>query len=475
MVFKIYNSLTRKIETFQPINPPRVGLYTCGPTVYDYTHIGHARKYVNDDLLKRALVLLGYQVFHVQNITDVGHLVSDQDFGEDKLEKGARKTGKTVWQVARYFTRHFQNTMEKLNILTPNIICRATDHIDDQINLIKKIIQKGYGYETAEAVYFNTAKFKKYSHLFKQKLEEKKIAARSEIQTGKYKKNPADFVLWFKRVGRFKNHIMHWQSPWGDGFPGWHIECSAMSMKYLGETFDIHTGGQDHLSLHHPNEIAQSEAATGKPFVRYWIHHAFLKVNDQKMSKSLGNYYRLEDLEKKGFSPMALRYLYLTGHYRKELNFTFAALKSAEEAYQKLKQQIFQLQDQQKERQQLSEEKLAKIDIFRSRFFQAITNDLNIPQAVSLLWEVLKSNLPAGDKYDLILFFNEVFGLTFPKEKLIIPAEIKKLAKARQTARLKGDFSTADKLRKQIAQKGYLIEDQQNTYLIKPNPKNHAF
>src|SRR3990167_5528692 len=259
-------------------------MYTCGPTVYDYAHIGHARKYVYDDLLRRVLSANGLEVMHVQNVTDVGHLVSDADEGEDKLEKGAREMKRTVWEAAEFFTRDFYKMADSMNILRPTITARATDHIKEQTDLI-------------------------------QKLADKQVAVREEVKTGEHKRHPADFALWFKRVGRFADHQMHWESPWGDGFPGWHIECSAMSMKYLGESFDIHTGGEDHLPVHHPNEIAQAEAATGKLLARYWVHNAFLLIDGQKMSKSLGNLFRVEDVVEKGFSPLALRYLYLTAHY----------------------------------------------------------------------------------------------------------------------------------------------------------------
>lgn len=464
-MLKLYNSLSRQIEEFHPLNPPTVGMYTCGPTVYDYAHIGHGRKYVNDDVLRRTLTVLGYNVTHVQNITDVGHLVSDSDTGEDKLEKGAKKTGKTVWEVAGFYTKHFYDSMDKLNILRPTVICKATDHIKEQIELITKIIDKGYGYETPEAVYFDTSKFKKYGSLFGQKLEEKKIAARAEVQKGEHKKNPTDFVLWFKRVGRFKDHTMHWPSPWGDGFPGWHIECSAMSMKYLGETFDIHTGGEDHLSIHHPNEIAQSEAATGKLFAKYWVHNAFMLVDGKKMSKSLGNYYLVEDIEKKGFNPMALRYFYLTAHYRKQINFTLEALKAANEAYKNLSNLMTQYKKE-TERNQLSEEKLKKVEDFKSRFNFALEDDLNLPQCLGVTWEVVKSNIPPADKYDLISSFNQVFGLIWEKEASI-PAEIEDLAKKRWDLRKQGKFQEADKLREEVEQKGFQILDQQSNYIVK--------
>lgn len=463
---KIYNSLTRKLEPFKPINPPQVGMYACGQTVYDYTHIGHGRKYVNDDILRRTLTMFGYKVTHVQNVTDVGHLVSDADSGEDKLEKGARRIGKTVWEVAEFFTKHFYNTMDKLNVLRPNIVCRATDHIKEQIELVQKLIDKGYAYDTPEAVYFDVSKFKNYGKMLGQKPEEKRVAARKEIQKGEHKRNPFDFALWFKRVGRFRNHVMHWQSPWGDGFPGWHIECSAMSMKYLGETIDIHTGGEDHLSLHHPNEIAQSEAATGKQFVKFWVHHAFLKVDGRKMSKSLGNIYRLEDLEAKGFSAMALRYLYLTAHYRQQMNFTFESLRAASEAYETLSSQMKQFRKS-NERSQLNQEKLKKIDDFKTYFQQALEDDLNLPRALSIAWQVVKSNIPSLDKYDLLSSFNEVFGLSFEEKETIIPTQVKELAQRRLKLRQEGKFTASDELRQKIEKMGYKVEDTNDSYLIK--------
>lgn len=454
------NSLTRKKEKFEPINAPYVGMYTCGMTVYDYAHIGHGRKYVTDDILKRVLTVNGYKVKHVQNVTDVGHLVSDADEGEDKLEKGAVKQGKTVWEVAEYFTKNFYDSMDKLNIIRPDVICKATDHIKEQIDLVSKLVEKGFAYNTPEAVYFDVTKFDKYGEAFGQKLEDKKIAVRSDVQTGEYKKHPADFALWFKRVGRFKNHAMHWTSPWGDGFPGWHIECSAMSMKYLGEQFDIHTGGEDHLSIHHPNEIAQSEAATGKtPFVKYWLHTAFLMVGGKKMSKSLGNFYTIEDVEKKGFDPLSLRYLYLGAHYRDPLNFTWESLEASQKALEKLKSQVSSLKLE-KERTILSREKEVKIIEFRNRFDLAIADDLNTAKALAVLWEVLKSNIPSSDKYDLALSFDEVLGLNLSENVIVeIPEYIKELMEKREQLRREKKFEESDKIRKQIEDAGYSVKD----------------
>jgi len=406
----LYNSLTKQKELFTPIDSDSVKLYTCGMTVYDYAHIGHGRKYVMDDILKRTLEYNGFKVNHVQNVTDVGHLVSDADEGEDKLEKGAKKQNKTVWEVAEFFTKNFYDSMDKLNIIRPSTICKATDHITEQIELIDKLFKNGYAYDTPEAVYFDTAKFADYGKLFGQKLEDKKTGVRVEVKTDENKRNNADFALWFKRVGKFTDHVMHWESPWGDGFPGWHIECSAMSMKYLGEQIDIHTGGEDHLSIHHPNEIAQSEGATGKnPFSKFWVHYAFLMVDGTKMSKSLGNYFTIQDILDKGIDPIALRYLYLGAHYKKPMNFTWQSLESASKGLKRLKSTVDSLRTT--DRTTLSEEKNEKIEEFRIKFNEAINDDLNTSKAMAVLFEMLKSNIPSEDKYDLAVSFDEVLGL----------------------------------------------------------------
>lgn len=407
----LYNSLTRQKELFTPIDKNGVKLYTCGITAYDYAHIGNARKYVMDDILRRTLEFNGYKVNHVQNVTDVGHLVSDADEGEDKLEKGAKKQNKTVWEVAEFFGNNFYEMMDKLNNLRPTTICKATDHIKEQIELILKLFENGYAYDTEEAVYFDTSKFEDYGKLFGQKMEDKKVGVRDEVKTDENKRNNADFALWFKRVGKFFDHVMHWESPWGDGFPGWHIECSAMSIKYLGEQMDIHTGGEDHLSIHHPNEIAQSEGATGKiPFSKFWMHIAFLSVDGKKMSKSLGNFYNIQDVLDKGFDPIALRYLYLGAHYKKPMNFTWQSLESASKGLARLKHQISIINNQ-KNRTVLSEEKNIKIEEFRTKFNGAINDDLNTSKAMAVLFEMLKSNIPSEDKYDLAISFDEVLGL----------------------------------------------------------------
>lgn len=464
---KLYNTLSRKIEEFKPLNPPNVSLYTCGPTVYDYTHIGHMRTYVNNDILKRTLIFLGYKVKHVMNITDVGHLTGDDDWGEDKLEKGAKKTGKTVWEVAKFYTDFYFQTTDALNILRPDIICKATDHIKKMLQLINQLEKKGFTYKTKEAVYFDTSKFVYYGKLSGQKLEEKLKGARDDVYLDPGKKNPTDFALWFFRVGRFKDHTMHWDSPWSDGFPGWHIECSAMSMKYLGETIDIHTGGVDHIPLHHENEIAQSEGATGKPFVRFWFHNNFLMVNNQKMSKSLNNFYTVDDLKKHEIEPLAIRYLFLQSHYRQILNFTWQSAKAAQEGLNKLRNIIIDLKKNNSLTRQ-SVNSLTKSTSFRESFIKRLENDLQTSEAIAVMWKMLRSDLSHKQKLELFFNFDQVLGLKLDevKEKKI-PKEIIKLAEERLQARKIGDFKKSDELRKKIELKDYGILDTKEGFKIR--------
>ena len=462
---KLYNTLTRQLEEFKPIEKNNLSLYTCGPTVYDFTHIGHIRAFVFNDTLRRILEYLGYDVKHVMNITDVGHLSDDADNGEDKMEKGARKYGKTVWDVAKFYTDFFFTSMDTMNNLRPKIVCKATDHVPEMIELVKKLIQKGHAYETKEAVYFDVSTFKEYGKLSGQKSEDKKDAVRKEVYVDPEKKHPADFALWFKRVGKFKDHTMHWESPWGDGFPGWHIECSAMAMKYLGNTIDIHTGGIDHIPVHHENEIAQSEAASGVPFVHYWMHYHFLQVEGQKMSKSLANFFTIEDITKRGIHPMAFRLLLLQSHYRQPMNFTWKALDGAQEAYLKLKLQINNLKLDTTRHPELVEGSHE----FKTKFVDFIENDLQTPQALAVLFTMLKSDLSSEEKYELVKNFDRVLGLELLKEEKVdaIPEEIIALAEARKQAKEKKEYEKSDELRKQIEEKGYKIEDSKGEYTLK--------
>jgi len=330
---KIYNTKTRKKDEFIPIAPPKVTMYNCGLTVYDYAHIGNLRSFTMADCIRRSLELLGYEVLQVQNFTDVGHLTTDGDTGEDKLEKGAKRIGKTVWDVAQYYIDAALVDFNKMNFLPPQFRPRATDHINEQINMISKLFEHGYAYETSSAVYYDTSKFPNYGILSGQKQDEKLSKVREEVIEDNEKRNHADFRLWQKAIGEHASHSMKWESPWGTGFPGWHIECSAMAQKYLGDTIDIHTGGVDHIPVHHTNEIAQSEGSTGKPFANYWYHNEFLQVDGKKMSKSLGNFFTLSDLEEKGYSAMDLRYFFYSANFRKIQNFTFEALDFSKTSY----------------------------------------------------------------------------------------------------------------------------------------------
>lgn len=451
---RIYNTLSRAVEEFQPMNPPTVNMYCCGPTVYDYTHIGHLWKYTWDDVVRRTLTLMGYEVKHVMNITDVGHLVSDADEGEDKLEKGARKTGKTVWEVANYYTDYFNEAIRSMGISPPHMVCKATEHISQMIALIQTLEKRGYTYATDEAIYFDTSKFEGYGKLAGQKLNEKRQAVRAEVQTDAHKKNPHDFALWFRRVGRFQDHTMHWQSPWGDGFPGWHIECSAMSMHHLGPQLDIHTGGIDHISVHHPNEIAQSEGATGKkPFVKYWVHYNFVQIEGQKMSKSLENFITLNDIVSKGFHPHALRLLFLQSHYRSELNFTWNALEASQKALEKLQDAHAALPA-----------RINQHDSFHpmaQEVKEALAQDFNTAKALATVWSAVKD--PALDvqtKRDVLDTANDVFGLALSKDDVEnVPETVVSLAKKRAQAKKQGDFATADALRSQINEAGYDVKD----------------
>jgi len=463
---QLFNSLSRQKEDFIPLNPPRVGIYTCGPTVYQSVHIGNFRSYILSDLLVRTLKYFGYQVTHVMNVTDVGHLTSDADTGEDKMEKGARRENKTAWEVAKHYETTFWQDYDKLNLTRPDISCRATEHISDQVILIQKLEQKGFTYKTSDGIYFDTAKFPNYGKL--STLDQ--IQAGARVEENPEKKSPRDFALW-KFTPKNKTRDMEWDSPWGRGFPGWHIECSAMSMKYLGESFDIHLGGEDLVSTHHPNEIAQSEAATGKPFVKYWIHGAYLLVDGGKMSKSKQNIYTISDIENYHINPLALRYLYLTGHYQDQLNFTWDSLKSAAKALQNFQSLFHEWQSPANApRTTLSVEKLDKADSFRAAFRNYLEDNLSLPQALTVAWSVAKSNLPPEDKRDLLLDFDEVLGLRFgqslaPSEP---PASVKKLAEEREAARQAKDFPAADSVRLKIESLGWLVEDTPQGPKLKP-------
>ena len=460
MVLQIYNTLTRKKEIFTPLKNNLVGLYTCGPTVYHYAHIGNLRTYIFEDILKRVLLYNKFKVKHVMNITNVGHLTSDSDTGEDKMEKGAKREGKSVWQIADFYTKAFMEDIKKLNIIKANIFCKATDYIKEQIELITKLEKKGFTYIIEDGVYFDTSKLKDYGKLAKLDIEGLKAGTRVEFVKGK--KNITDFALW-KFSPKDKKRQMEWDSPCGKGFPGWHIECSAMSMKFLGETFDIHCGGIDHIPVHHTNEIAQSETATGKKFVNYWMHGEFLNLEKEKMAKSGENFITLSTLEKRDFDPLAYRFFCLSAHYRSSLNFSFEALESAKNGFEKLKNKIWEIK---KEKDKVKKEIKEK---YREEFLKLINNNLDMPGALALLWDLIKEKEISGkSKLDLILDFDKIFGLNLKdiKEEKI-PKEILNLVKQREKARQERNFAESDKLRKLIQEKGYTIGDTKGKPIVK--------
>jgi len=456
---KLFNTLSRKKEEFKPIKDKKVGLYTCGPTVYNFAHLGNLRTYIFEDVLKRVLQYDGYKVKHVMNITDVGHLTGDRDMGEDKLEKESKKEGKTAWQIAEFYTKAFKEDMKRLNLIEPDIWCKATDNIEAQIDLVKKLEDKGYTYKTSDGIYFDTSKFKDYTKLSHQKLSELQEGAR--VEKNEEKKNPTDFALW-KFSPKGEKRQMEWDSPWGVGFPGWHIECSAMSMKFLKDQLDIHCGGIDHINVHHTNEIAQSEAATGKPFFNYWVHGAFLNLEGgAKMAKSDENFLTLENaFVKKGINPLVYRFAAFLTHYRKPMEYSQSAVESAQNGLEHLYNQV----------RNLGIKKGKVNDNFKNKFLNVINDDLNMPQALAVVQEVLKSDLEDKDKLATVLDFDKVLGFNLAKigkEKIEIPKEIEKLIKAREEARNNKDWSRADELRDEINKAGYLVEDTNEGQVVK--------
>lgn len=450
--------MSRQLEDFEPLNDKEVTFYSCGPTVYDYAHIGNLRTYIFSDILKRVLLFDGYNVKHVMNITDVGHLTEESEQGEDKIERSARMEAKSALEIADFYAQAFKDDLRKLNIIEPNIWCKATDHINEQIELIKKLEEKGHVYKTSDGIYFDTSKVKDYGKLARLNLEGLEEGSRVDVNIEK--KNPTDFALW-KFSPQDKQRQMEWDSPWGKGFPGWHAECSAMSMKYLGETIDIHTGGIDHIPVHHTNEIAQSEAATGKPFVRFWAHGDFLLINEGKMAKSLGNFITLNTLPENGFDPIVYRIFCLSSHYRSKLNFSWEALEGAKNTWLRLKRKFLDLGRQ-----------TGEINVlFLEKFKTAVNDDLGMPQALAVFWEVFKSNISDFDKHATLLEFDKVLGLNLAElkeEQAVIPGEIMKLMEERKKARENKKWQKADELRKKIEDLGYEVEDTaQETHVRK--------
>ena len=459
MGLHLYNTLTRKKEEFKPIEEGKVSFYSCGPTVYNYAHIGNLRTYVFNDILKKVLKYNGYDVNHVMNITDVGHLTDDADDGEDKMEKGAKREGKTVWEVAEFYTQEFKKDIKKLNIDDPDVWPKATEHIKEIIELNQLIEKNGYAYQGKNGnLYFDTSKFDSYAELARLNLENLAEGARTEKDDNK--RNPTDFVLWFSLEGsKFgESHTMKWESPWGVGYPGWHIECCAMSSKYLGNHFDIHSGGIDHIPVHHTNEIAQAEAAFhNHPWVNYWIHANFLVIDKGKMAKSGENFLKLGLLEDKGYDPLAYRYFCLTAHYRSELSFSWEILDNAQNSFNKFKNRVIELKE--------SGENKCDADPlkYEDKFLNAINDDLNMPVALATAQEVLNDKeLSKTAKLSLLLKFDDVLSLgikDMKKEKVDVPEDIKKLLNERAKARDVKDFSKSDSIRNSIREKGYEVID----------------
>lgn len=460
MGLKVFNTLTRTKEDFVPIFDNVVRIYSCGPTVYNYAHIGNMRAYIFMDILRRILIYNGYKVKSVMNITDVGHLLSDADSGEDKMEKSAREQQKSPREIADTITKQFFDDLTALNIARPTVTPKATDNIAEMIEIVQALLLKGYAYETEDGIYFSVEKFPNYGSLSGINLEEQKSGARVEVND--QKRHPADFALWKKAQ---PNHIQQWDSPWGKGFPGWHIECTAMSNKFLGSPFDIHTGGIDHIPIHHENEIAQGECWLDKKCVNYWMHGEFMLYDGGKMSKSLGNCYLLTQLLERGYSSLHFRYFCLNTHYRQKLNFTFENLSAAKTAYDRLLEtlrQHFESTDKTDEN---------TLKTFDEEFIQAVNDDLNVSLALGIMWKLIK--LPKSkDIYNLTLKWDRVFGLSLDKlpkkqENIDIPAEIVALAKERLTARKNKDWAKSDLLRADINKKGYEIVDTKDCYEIK--------
>ena len=454
----LYNTLSRKEEIFQPISNV-VRMYCCGPTVYNYAHIGNLRTYIFEDVLKRTLIHSGYKVKHVINITDVGHLTGDNDEGEDKIEKSARETGKTVWEIADFYTNAFLKDFNSLNLIKPDLFCRATDHIQQMINLIKKLEDKGYTYISGGNVYFSIDKFKDYGRLARLKLEELKAGARTDIDNNK--KNPRDFVLWFTN-SKFSNQIMMWDSPWGRGYPGWHIECSAMSMNYLGDHFDIHCGGIDAIPVHHTNEIAQSEAVLGSTWVKYWLHGEFLLTDNGKMSKSSGEFLTLNTLVSKGYDPLDYKFFCYSAHYRSQLSFSLPALDASRTARLNLLKRIGDLK---KGKDYTIDEISDDSKKMLSEFDSYVNNDMSIPRALGVLFLVLKNTEIADEeKFFCVRYMDEVLGLNLDQSNSNnqIPEEIADLLALRDLKKKNKDWNSADKIRNEIESKGYIVKDTPN-------------
>ncbi len=449
----LYNTLSRRKEEFNPINRDFVGLYTCGPTVYNYAHIGNLRTYLFEDTLKRVLLYNGFTVKHVMNITDVGHLTGDRDMGEDKMETGARREGKSAWEIAAYYTEAFKRDIAHLNILEPDIWCKATDTIPEQIQLIRTLEDKGFTYKISDGIYFDTSKYKDYAKLSNQNLDALQEGAR--VEKNPEKKNSTDFALW-KFSPPDVNRQMEWDSPWGVGFPGWHIECSAMSMKFLGDHLDIHCGGVDHIDVHHTNEIAQSEAATGKKFFRFWMHGAFLNIHGgKKMAKSAENFLTLDSTYlQQNINPLVYRFAAFLTHYRKPMEYSDESVEAARNGLQHLQNQLRQLRREDPGQGMVHTQ-------FKDRLLSAINDDLNMPRAMAVVQETLKADISGADKVTTVLDFDRVLGLDLAKidRQDALPEEVRRLADERKRARQEKNWAASDRLRDEIQNLGFVVQD----------------
>lgn len=458
MGIKIYNTLTRKKEEFKPIDEKEIRMYSCGPTVYYFAHIGNLRAYLFMDNLRRVLKYNGYKLKHVMNITDVGHLVSDADEGEDKMMKAAKRENKNPFEIAEFYMNAFLKDIDSLNIDRPEIIARATEHIDIMEEYVKKIIENGYTYQTEDTVYFDTSKLDKYGMLSNRNVEDQKAGAR--VKFDKNKRNISDFALWIKAP---ENHIMKWDSFFGKSYPGWHLECSAMGYKYLGDHFDIHTGGVDHIPIHHENEIAQSKGFSGKIPANYWMHVEFLQINGGKMSKSLNNLYTLKDLEEKGYEPLVYRMFNYTSNYRAQINFTFEAMDAAKVALNRLREGYLKHKEGTDD---ISDEEIA---LYEEKFLEAINDDLNMPVAMSVVWDVVKNPKKSKKLQNLLLKFDEVLGLNlkeYQKQENVLPEDVQELVNQRNIARQNKDWSESDRIRDILTQKGYTVKDSKEGTIV---------
>lgn len=455
MSIKLYNTLTKEKEDFTPINVDAVRIYTCGPTVYSYAHIGNFRAYLFMDLLRRTLKYNGYKLEHVMNITDVGHLESDADEGEDKMEKAARKENKNPYEIAEFYTKAFMEDIEKLNIEKPEHIVKATDHIQEMLEFVQELVKNGYAYETSKGIYFDISKLDKYPVLSNRKLDEQIAGARVEVD--EEKRNPYDFAVWIKAP---QNHIMKWESPWGESYPGWHIECSAMGRKYLGDVFDIHTGGVDHIPTHHENEIAQSKGCTGKIPAKVWMHVEFLQVDGGKMSKSLGNTYTISQLQEKGIEPLAFKLFCFSSHYKNKLNFTWEGAQAAQTSLERLRNGVIKhLEGTEKIEEEVLEE-------YRNKFIEAMNDDLNITSAMSIVWEIVRNDKKSIDFRNLLCEFDGILGLKIAnikkeecKKEIKLPESVLELIEKRKQARMDKNWAESDRIRDELQSMGYMVKD----------------